>query len=180
MNTNKQFLLTFFILLTLCNCTNSRLYSNKTYDDKVISVSEKINGVYTRKFIRHEWLYIDKTDGKKIIERNIYVENKLLYKYPIDKPSLPKIDLRLLSGNNFIKAGVVDTLLIAKKGLPPMNRSIVAIGGAAIGPLSDSTYFITVLHRLDLKTTIRVIIMDEFEEINGRKIFIDSLIIPIK
>ena len=167
-------------MLILTNCANSELYSKKKYDDQVLSNSEKINGSYTREFTRHGLTYFDKTDDKKIMERKVYSENKLIYKFPINKSTLSKTDLKLLSGNMFLKAGVTDTIQLINDDLPIMNRNVY-VKGAAISRTSDSTYLIKAKDSLVSKATFYISVSDNFEEIGGRKSFIsDSLQIDIK
>ena len=169
-----------FLLLTLINCRTSRLYSKKYYDDEVISVSEKIHGVYFRNFKRHNLLYIDKTDGKQIIERKVFRDSNLLYRYPIVKSNIPMTDIKLLSGNNYLKKDFNDTIQIINSGLPIMNRTVY-VKGALISRTSDSTYLIKAKDSISLQAKFYITASDNFEEIKNRKSFIsDSLIVEIR
>ena len=139
-----------------------------------------MNGKYLKTFKRHDLVYADSMIGKKIFTRNVFLNDKIIYHYPVQQSELPKSDLRLLSGNDHLTREFVDTILIDNKALPIMNRTI-HVKGAVISRTSDSTYLIKVNDRQLSKATLYVTASDNYEEIKGRVSFIsDSLVMLIK
>ena len=174
-------ILTFiFTLFILSACQSSSKYSEKRYDDENISKTKKINGIYNREFFWHGLKYYDKINGHKLIERKVYAEEKLLYKYPINQSNFPKTKIWLASGNNFLQKSVYDTIFFSNPELPWMNR-IAWCRGATISRVSDSSYLIRATKDAISKSGFFISVSTNYEEIKNNNGFVsDSLILFVK
>ena len=175
MNLLSRLLVVASFIFICISCSNSR-----KFNDQIISKSKDGNGITHKRFNRHDLMYVDKLNGNKILTREVFSNNTLMYRYPFLQRDLIKTELKLLSGNNFLTRSVIDTIFVSTKALPVMNRTVY-VKGAMISRTSDSTYLIKTKDSVSLRATFVVTAYDNFEEISGRQGFIvDSLVIPIK
>jgi hypothetical protein len=167
-----------FLLLSIYSCRNSGIYKPGKYEDKIVSRSKVSPTISERSFIRHEWLYKDQYNGKKIISREVFIDGKLMYKFPV-YPQKPIIRWISSKQESFISIGTVDTLIVVSGSVPRMNRSIVSTGGT-ISQLSDTSYALRA-NRLAKEMAVYVRLNHNLEELNNfPNIIIDSLRIPIE
>ncbi len=149
------------------------------YTDSIINKSKDIEGFYIVEFKRHGLIYIDKRKQNRIIERSVFEEGKLIYRYPITKESIGTT-MRLQSGKNSLELGVFDTLRIEYRNLPVMNKHVIAIG-STISRLDDSTYLVKAANLISKKVTVQILVSVNYEEIkNDRGFVADSLILNVR
>lgn len=134
-----------------------------------------------KKFTRHNGLlYIDKKVKKKIISREVYSDNKLVYKYPITRENIVKGTICLGTGNNFLIKGLSDTIYFKNYVLPITNR-LAAMKGGQISRLTDTSYIVRSNSSIGTSAVFILTASDNFEEIKNRETFIvDSIVLSIK
>jgi hypothetical protein len=176
--TNEKVFFIVFLLISIYSCRNSGIYKPGKYEDKIVSRSNLSSNISQRSFIRHEWLYKDQYNGKKIISREVFIDGKLMYKFPV-YPQKPIIKWISSKQKNYISIGMIDTLIVQSESIPRMNRSIVSMGGT-ITQISDTSYALKAIHLAD-KITVYVLLNYNLEELNNfPNTIIDSLRIPIE
>ena len=162
-------------LILLFGCSPKNIYT-----DSIINKSKNIEGFEIVQFNRHGLIYIDKRKQNKIIERSVFDDGRLMYRYPITKESIGTTTLALQSGKNSLELGVIDTLRIGYGNLPAMNKHIIAKGGT-ITRLDDSTYLVKTLNPNSKKVTVYIQVSVNYEEIkNDRGFIADSLLLDIR
>ena len=133
-----------------------------------------------KKFKRNGFQYIDLRIKNKIISRNIYLGDKLFYKYPITREYVGKGTIRLLSENNFLTQGITDTVVFIDYSLPPMNMSAYFRGGQ-MRRLSDSSYQVKSNSKIGTNAVFVIMASDNHDEIKNRVGFVvDSLSLLVK
>jgi hypothetical protein len=161
-------------LIIFFGCSPKNIYS-----DSIIKKSKDIEGFEIIEFNRHGLIYIDKRKQNRIIERSVFKDGRLIYRYPIMKESI-ETTLRLQSGKNTLEYGMIDTLRIEYINLPAMNKHVIAFGGA-ISRLDDSTYLVKAANLNSKKVTVQIRVSVNYEEIKNDKGFIaDSILLNIK
>jgi hypothetical protein len=133
-----------------------------------------------KQFNRNGLLYIDKKIKNKLVSRCVYLGSKLFYKYPVTRENAGKGVIKLLSGNNFLKSGIVDTIQLSNYLLPSMNRAIYMRGGQ-ISRLSDSSYLVKSNSKIGTWAVFVIMASDNYEEIKNRTGFaVDSLVLRVE
>jgi hypothetical protein len=161
-------------LILFFGCSPKNIYS-----DTIIKKSKSIEGLEIVEFTRHGLTYVDKRKRSRIIERSVFDEGKLIYRYPITRESIGT-SMRLQSGKNSLELGVMDTLRIRYYSHPMMNRHIIAIGGT-ISRFDDSTYLVKATNINNKKVKVQILASVNYEEIKNDKGFIaDSLLLDIR
>lgn len=164
----------FLMSIILTSCFSSYKVPSKKYGDQLISKKQNADGTSTSTFLRHGLTYVDKAKRKKLIERNVFDEGRLIYRYPILRSNVGASKIYLTSGNNFISKVKADTIIFINNDLPIMNRHFWG-NNIALTPLTDSSYI--------LKSRVNTGILrfyisasDNYEEIKNDNGFIaDSL-----
>src|SRR5438552_1672013 len=112
----------FLMSIILTGCFSSYHVPSKKYGDQLLSTNRNVDRTTTNTFLRHGLTYVDKAKQKKLIERNVYDEGRLIYRYPILRSNVGASKIYLTSGNNFISKTTVDTIILINNDIPIMNR----------------------------------------------------------
>ena len=157
-------------------------YLNKPFANGGFPIENtgSIGDTIVKRFDRHGLLYSDIKVKRKLISRNVYLDDKIVYKYPVTKKNVGRGVIELLSGNTFLPSGVDDTIRFSSYSLPTMNRTIYLRGGQ-IRRISDSSYLVKSNYTIRTVATFVIAASDNYEEIKNRPGFIvDSLVLPIR
>lgn len=133
-----------------------------------------------KKYKKDGFICIDKKVGKKLVSRHLYGGPLLMFKYPVTKENAGKGSLRLASGNDFIRYGEMDTLIIHYPGLPMMNKSYYSQGGT-MSRLSDSSYLLRPTSKPGgLLRFVLSALHNHGDIVDEGRVLIDSVVIPIR
>ncbi len=164
----------------MAGCFSSYNVPSKKYGDQLLSTNKNLNDITTHTFLRHGLTYVDKTKKKKLIERNVYDEGQLIYRYPVRRSNVGASKIYLTSGNNFILKTTADTVVLINNNLPIMNRHFWG-KGIRLSRLTDSSYIIRPTSDNTGAAKFYISASDNYEEIENNKGFIaDSLEISIR
>jgi hypothetical protein len=173
----KYFLLPT-ILLTGC-LTNYKIPSNK-YGDKLISTTKNADGTTTYKFYRHNWEYVDIAQQHKLLERKVYNNERLVYRYPIREANVRPTNFLLKSGKNFLTKTGSDTITFINDDLPVMNRHFWG-KGVMIQRITENCYIVKPATDNIAYARFYISTTHNYEEIRNDNGFIaDSLILPVR
>jgi hypothetical protein len=165
--------------IILTSCFSSYKVPSKKYGDQLVSKKHNANGTSTNTFLRHGLTYIDKAKQKKLIERHVYDDGRLIYRYPILRSNVGASKIYLTSGNNFISKAKGDTIVFINNDLPTMNRHFWG-NNITLSPLTDSSYILKTKAETGV-AKFYVSASDIYEEIkNGNGFIADSLVITIR
>ena len=166
--------------IILTSCSSTYKIPSKKYGDHLLSTNKNADGTFTNIFLRHGLTYVDKVKKKKLIERNVYDEGRLIYTYPILRSDLQPSKIYLTSGNNFISKGKADTVIFENKNLPVMNRHFWG-QGITLRKLTDSSFLIKPSSSNSGVAKCYISASDNYEEIAKDNGFIsDSLVLTTK
>ena len=172
----------YFLLLSiiLMGCFSSYRVPSKKYGDQLLSINKNLDGTISKTFLRHGLTYVDKSKQKKLIERKVYDEQRLIYRYPILRSNVGASKIFLASGNNFISKTTVDTLILINNDLPIMNRHFWG-KGVVFTRLTDSSYIIKPTSDNTGPSKFYISTSHNYEEIKNDNGFIaDSLVLSIR
>ena len=160
----------------MCGCHNSK----KSFKSDNVVISQKVNGVYTKEHYRQGFRFVDQIKGKKILEREVYFDDSLMYRHPINQSQLMKSKFRLYSGNNFLTYSTPDTLEFINRDLPSMNRHFWGTG-VTIKTITDKLYLIRPIKSNLEKAYFYISVSSDMDEIKNSPSFIsDTLVLPIR
>ena len=168
---------TFFfglIIVLFLSCSSGKIPKSVN-----ILTTKNAGDSYTKQHFRKGWMFVDSIQSKQIIERKVYLNGSLMYRFPIRKSELAKSDIQLQSGNNYLSSGIPDTLSFKNVNLPVMNRHLYTTGGT-ISKISDSSYLIKSVGT-SRNVVFYVSVSANLDEINNSEQFIsDSLVLPVR
>ena len=173
----RNFGIFFFVAFSVLGCSANKKASQDTYTE---SISKPVNGLATKRHYRKGWLFIDQLNQKKIVSREVYLNNELMYRFPIKKRELIKSNITLLSGKAYLSRFGFDTLKFVNPELPVMNRHVYSVGGT-IAAISDSLFIIKPSTSNSPKVTFYVSVSANMDELRNTEQFIsDSLVLPVR
>ena len=172
----------YFLLLTIIftGCLTSYKIPSKKYDDKLISTTKNPDGTTTYKFSRHNLEYVDIARQRKLLDRKVYDNNQIIYRYPILKNNVEPTKIALKSGNDFLANTRSDTIVFINDGLPIMNRHFSG-KGVVFSRITENSYLIKPSSNNIGYARLYISVSDNYEEVKKRNGFIsDSLVLPIR
>ena len=180
--THKNFEVKYFLLATiiLTGCTTSYKIPSKKYDDKLISTTKNPDGTTTYKFSRHDMEYVDIARHHKLLDRKVYDNNQIIYRYPILKNNVEPTKIVLKSGNDFLAKTGSDTIAFINDELPVMNRHFWG-KGVVLSRITENSYLIKPTANNTGYARFYISVSDNYEEVkNGNGFISDSLVLPIR
>ncbi len=164
----------------MTGCLTTYKIPSKKYDDKIISTSKNLDGTTTYKFYRHDLEYVDTAERHKLLDRKVYDNNQIVYRYPILETNVKPSKIFLKSGNNFLSKTESDTIMFINDNLPIMNRYFWG-KGIMFTRITENSYLVKASVNNKGYARFYISVSDNYEEIKKGNGFIsDSLVLPIK
>jgi hypothetical protein len=164
----------------LTGCLTKYKIPSQKYGDNLLSTTKEPEGLTTYKFNRHNLTYIDKAKSGKLIERKVYDNDQIVYRYPILKTNIGPTQIFLKSGNDFLAKMGSDTVIFINNDLPIMNRHFWG-KGIVFSRVTENTYLVKPTAGNSGFAKFYVSTTHNYEEIKNDNGFIaDSLILPIR
>jgi hypothetical protein len=169
----------FLLSIILTGCMTKYRIPSKKYGDKVISTSKNSDGTRTVRFYRHNLEYVDIANRHKLLDRKVYNNKQVIYRYPILEKNVKPSEFYLKSGNDFLMKTGTDTLVFIND-LPIMNRHFWG-KGVMFSRITENTYLVRPSKDNNGLAKFYISTTHNYEEIENDKGFIaDSLIVSIR